>query len=206
MRLSLPKLITTPESVSTTGSKPLFLGPWLRTSPVFPLLATIIYSAAGGFTGGSTFWSVLATGFIISGASLIVGAFLGFLFGLPRTVEKSASKATLVTNTNLDQISDWLTKILVGLGLVQLGKVTSGINDLAEAAAPGLGGSQGAQTFAVGLLVYSVVDGFLLGYLWTRIVVSARLKEAADDLARAADEVLHSSPPAAPGPPLPPPP
>jgi hypothetical protein len=184
-----------------------FLGPWLRTSPAFPLFAILVYSAAGGFTGGSTFWSVLAIGVITAGASLIVGALLGFLFGLPRTLEHSGTTATLVTNTNLDQISDWLTKILIGLGLVQLGKVAGGIDKLASAVAPGLGGSQGAHAFAVGLLVYSAVDGFLVGYLWTRIVVSARLKEAADDLARAedADQVLSAPPPAAP-PPLPPPP
>jgi hypothetical protein len=177
----------------------------MKATPALPLAATLIYAGSGGFAEKSTFGSVLAAGVILAGASLMVGTFLGFLFGLPRTLDRPASKASLATNTNLDQISDWLTKILVGLGLVQLGRVTSGISHLAEVASPGLGEAPGAETFAVGLLVYSAVNGFLLGYLWTRIVVSGRLKEAADELTRAADEVLHDSLPAPP-PPLPPPP
>ena len=187
--------------------KPAFLGPWLKASPAFALLAIVVYASAGGFTGGSTFWSVLALGAVVAGASLIVGAFFGFLFGLPRAVEQAGSTSSLVTNTNLDQVSDWVTKILIGLGLVQLGKIADGINGLASSLVPGLGGTPAAQAFAVGLLVYSAVDGFLVGYLWTRIVVSARLKEAAEELASAkdADKVLGTPPPASP-PPLPPPP
>lgn len=190
------------------------LGPWTKASPIFSLLAVLVYSAAGDFAGGSTFWSVLAVGGVAAAASLIVGALLGFLFGLPRTLEQEGSTATLVTNTNLDQISDWLTKILIGLGLVQLGKVASGIDDLALAIAPGLGGGVGAHSFAVALLIYAAVDGFLVGYLWTRIVLSAELKKAADNLRKEADklaivkdtdQVLSSNPPAPP-PPLPTPP
>ncbi len=130
---------------------------------------------------------------------------LGFLFGLPRTLDQSDSTAPLVTNTNLDQISDWLTKILIGLGLVELGKIAGGVDSLAAAAVPGLGGGDDAHAFAVALLIYSAVDGFLVGYLWTRIIVSRRLKEAAEYLARVQDtaQVLSAPPPAAP-PPLPP--
>jgi hypothetical protein len=194
-----------PSNSGNSPTKPVFFGPWIKATPALCLAAIVVYAAGGGFAAGSNFGSVLATGAIVAAAALIVGTFLGFLFGLPRTLEKSGSPATLATNTNLDQISDWLTKILVGLGLVQLGKVAGGINGLAETVAPGLGETKSAHTFAVGLLVYSAVDGFLLGYLWTRIVVSGRLKAAADELTRPADEVLNVPPPAAP-PPLPPPP
>jgi hypothetical protein len=55
---------------------------------------------------------------------------------------------------------------------------------------------------ALGLLVYSVSDGFLVGYLWTRIELSSRLRRAAELLV-ATDPILKSDPPAAP-PPLPP--
>jgi hypothetical protein len=166
--------------------------------------AAFVYAAAGHFAPASNFWSVLAVGVIASAAALISGALVGFLFGLPKTLGRTGSKALLATNTNLDEVSDWITKILVGLGLVQLGKVASGIGGLASALDSGLGAGPGAHPFASGLLVYSAVDGFLLGYLWTRIVVSLRLNEAAQAL-EVRSEVLKE-PLAAPPPPAPPPP
>ena len=165
--------------------------------------AALVFAAAGHFQRGATFWSVLAVGLIASAAALILGALIGFLFGLPKSLGRTGSDALLATNTNLDEVSDWITKILVGLGLVQLGKVASGIGGLASALAPGLGSSTSAHPFASGLLVYSAVDGFLLGYLWTRIVVSIRLNEAAQAL-EARSEVLKE--PLAAPPPAPPPP
>jgi predicted secreted protein len=61
---------------------------------------------------------------------LLIGGLLGFLFGIPRTLQQEASQATeqnrkdrpqetnYAVNTNLDQISDWLTKILVGVSQI----------------------------------------------------------------------------------------
>ena len=46
--------------------------------------------------------------------------------------------------------------------------------------APVLGEDEGAESFGVGLLIYSAVDGFLLGYLWARTVVSRLFSEAAE--------------------------
>src|SRR5262249_51865218 len=70
--------------------------------------------------------------------------------------------------------------------------------------APGLGDKPEAHAFAIAMLVYCAVDGFLLGYLWTRIEVSRGLKAAAEDLA-GSSVVLEEALPDAP-PPLPPPP
>jgi hypothetical protein len=179
-------------SKSPESKTPQLLDLGLRVSPAFPIVATIIYAASGSFERGSNFASVLAAGVIISGAALIVGTFLGFLFAIPRMREKSGSEAALVPNTNLNEISDWLTKILVGLGLVQIGRVTSGVEGMAEAAAPSLGGGNAAMTFGIGLLVFSVVDGFLFGYLWTRFVLSKRLRELAEEEFRV---VLKDPPP-----------
>lgn len=192
---------------------------WIVASPLIALLAAVIYAGAEVLTpkSGATFWSVLALCLATAAASLIVGALIGFLFGFPRTPEKSGPTGLLTTNTNLDQISDWLTKILVGLGLVQFGKIVHGINGLATSLAPGLGEGAGAQPFAVGLLVYAAVDGFLIGYLWARTVASSLFLGAAQELAdslikgqvtleaKLQDEVLRTPLPTAP-PALPPPP
>ena len=158
------------------------LGPWLRLSPLIALLALLVYALSADRANGATVWSVVGVGFITAAAAMVAGAIVGFLFGLPKTREQTDSKALLATNSNLDKVSDWLTTILIGLGLVQLGEVPDGVGHLAETIAPGLGGDVGAETFAAALLIFTVVDGFLIGYLWTRIVVSFRLRAAAEDL------------------------
>ena len=166
-----------------------------------PVVAALCYSASGDIEGGSTFLSVLAVGLAAASAALVAGALLGFLFGLPRTLERSGSKARLAPNTNLDQISDWLTKILVGLGLVQLGKVTHGVGTIAASLAPGLGDGPGAKAFASALLIYSAGDGFLLGYIWTRVDLSRRFRQAAEDLdpiEKITEKTLSAPPPTPP--------
>jgi hypothetical protein len=51
-------------------------------------------------------------------------------------------------NTNLEQISDWLTKILVGVGLTQLGRVGGALDAIGVSVGPLLGDSAAASTFA----------------------------------------------------------
>jgi hypothetical protein len=193
-------------SKAVAGGRRRVLGRVVSTSPLVSYLAVAIYAASGGFWAKSSGWSVLAVGFAAASAALIVGALVGFLFGLPRVLEKTNPGGFLATNTNLDEISDWLTKILVGLGLVQLGKLMREINHVAGSLVPGLGEAPGARAFALALLVYCAIDGFLVGYLWTRIVISIRLNEAAKQLAGAqkvALEVRSIPPPVQPTP-LPP--
>jgi hypothetical protein len=181
------------------------LGTWLRWSPAISLAAILAFAYATR-AADSPFLSILAVGVIAGAAASLLGALVGFLFGLPRTREPTAtpgqSEIGMTTNTNLEEISDWLTKILVGLGLVQLGAFARNLGDAADSVARGLGGGDAAETFAVGLIVYSLVDGFLLGYLWTRIVVSYRLREAQE--AMTARGALLSLPPPMPPPAAPP--
>ena len=180
------------------------IGNWLRFSPALAIVALVAYAADDGEV--STFLSVFGTGLMIAAGATLAAAIIGFLFGLPRMVERPDSTGIMTTNTNLDQISDWLTKILVALGLVQLGRFADGLQGLAESVAPGLGDRADSETFALGLIVYCLADGFLLGYLWTRLELSPRLKAAAEQLAMA-DAVLQV--PLPPGPPsliAPPPP
>src|SRR4051812_27802494 len=66
-------------------------------------------------------WKVFACALFISLAAALVGALAGFVFGIPKTVATGTPAATSAGtaspyqgNTNLEEISDWLTKILVG--------------------------------------------------------------------------------------------
>jgi len=81
-------------------------------------------------------------------------------------------------NTNLEQISDWLTKILVGVGLTQIKELQSGLISLSAFAAQGLGAQAHSQVFAFVLLSYYAVVGFLFGYLWTRLFLAGALRVA----------------------------
>jgi hypothetical protein len=144
---------------------------WLL--PGVGLAAIVIYAAA------RSSWTMLGIAFMVGAAAFLAGSLVGFLFGIPRTLTAERGAATLPDegggsieyqpNTNLEQISDWLTKILVGVGLVQLGQIRHGFSDLVDSVAPSLGDDSTAHAFAGALLVYYVVAGFLAGYLVTRL-------------------------------------
>ena len=54
---------------------------------------------------------------------LATGALVGFLFGVPKVNMEGAKPTALRPNTNIEVVSDWLTKIIVGVGLVEFHKV-----------------------------------------------------------------------------------
>jgi hypothetical protein len=201
LKRATTRLRTSTDSVDTEEERrERGLGYFMRLTPIIALLAIVCY-AAGEEQTASEFFSILGVGATVGAAAFFAGVLLGFLFGLPKTIDKSAtSKARLATNTNLDQISDWLTKILVGIGLVQIGKLTHGVSNLGASIAPGLGGESGAKAFAVALLAYSSLDGFLVGYIWTRTDLSRLFRLAAEDLdpiEEALSQPLRQVPPAA---------
>jgi hypothetical protein len=151
------------------------------------ILSTIIF---GWQTyPASTALVVICIGVSIAGSALLVGALLGLLFGIPRSEAdtQSGNKATnnavdgspkYRANTNLEQISDWLTKILVGVGLTQVAAIRTEMLSLAGFLGGGLGGPPFGKVYALVLLTYFLISGFLLGYLWTRIVLPAQLRAA----------------------------
>ena len=133
--------------------------------------------------------TALAIGTLTAGASLMVGALLGFLFGIPRTLQgerppdvlersSGGSAPEYRVNTNLEQISDWLTKILVGVGLVQLGAIIDALGNLADYIDRSLGNPGGGAAFALGVVIYFAVGGFLIAYLWTRLNLTGAFARA----------------------------
>jgi tetratricopeptide (TPR) repeat protein len=83
-------------------------------------------------------------------------------------------------------ISDWLTKILVGVGLVELNKIPHNLRLLAIFLGPGLRSDDtphyvaSSETFALGIVLFFFGAGFLIGYLWTRLYFQTALSELAD--------------------------
>jgi hypothetical protein len=183
---------------------------WMRTalivagiSSAFGLAAIALYALQAPNRA-----TVVASGVLFAGAAVVAGGFIGFLFGLPHTIEvqtpgteEGASvQSGIVANTNLEQISDWLTKILVGVTLTQLGAIRSGAVRLFNSMAPALGGQPDSAAFAGGIVVYFSVLGFLVGWLLTRLRLGQELsrtdqalKEANDNFRKADAQVYEGN-------------
>lgn len=106
---------------------------------------------------------------LISLASLLCGLLVGFIFGLPRVMSENISVYSNMygDNSNLDQISDWLLKLLIGVGLVELSKfpgIFKGIVDYLDVTFK----FNGSGVVGASLLIIFSVSGFLVGYLCTR--------------------------------------
>jgi hypothetical protein len=131
-------------------------------------------------------WAVISTELLIGFAALSVGFLIGFLFGLPRAgmqnisgesssesdtgkAKDSINKVTYRPSTNLEQISDWLTKILIGVGLVELGQVKFLLAELGRVIGKLTPDFPGNEVLPQIVLVAFSMIGFFIGYIWTRI-------------------------------------
>ena len=120
---------------------------------------------------------------LCSSACMAIGWLTGFLFGVPRvgTTTASSGSASARINTNLEQISDWLTKILVGVGLTQLQQLPSALRELAGYISKDFGKS-GNDVFSLSMVLYFSTLGFLTGYLLTRLVLQQAFDEEAENI------------------------
>jgi hypothetical protein len=149
-------------------------------------------------------WIAVATGLAVMGAAEVSGALLGFLFGIPRVLAadqfvnhdspQNQTSDAIVANTNLEQISDWLTKILVGVGLTQFGEILSGAGRLFATVGPSLGAGSAATVFAGGIILYSIATGFAVGWLFTSLHLGRAMAEEASRMAalRALDAAIRA--------------
>jgi hypothetical protein len=160
---------------------------------------------------------IFATGYLVALATTAVAAVAGFLFGLPRYNPVVASPARSPADSsmpamtagdearaagvyspsnNLEQISDWFTKLLLGAGLVQLGHVGRWLGDfitgIAGAFVSDNAGSPPvvAQVVAGSLVAFYAAFGFLFGYIITTLWYRRRL-EALIKARRAAGDEPH---------------
>jgi len=193
--------MTNEPSNTQTGSNPEISSDFKRTYLFFYGFVVIgmLFVLAGQWSGhplAALLWSF---------ACLASGSFVGFLFGIPKvtqldggsaagsvapagTASAAASPAAnppptagagyrLLVNTNLTDISDWLTKIIVGLTLVELQKIPENLSRASLFIAYSLGGPN-EKSFAGAILVYFSVGGFLGGYLFTRLFLTGAFYRA----------------------------
>lgn len=130
-------------------------------------------------TGGNSQAREFSAGLLLACASLLLGVLVGFIFGIPKTSKpgsdssaplKAETNVAYSLNTNLEDISDWLTKMLIGVGLVQLTAIPGYISRMAaywEASV----GKNFPSAYIAALIVFFSSTGFLIGYLWTRLAL-----------------------------------
>jgi len=131
---------------------------------VLGTLAAVIVAFGGGEWTDGLRWTLYM---LASAAIAVIG---GLIFGVPRARPGYAAEATerYESNSNLEQISDWLTKLLVGAGLVELKNLPGYVAGVGAYLGAGMTISN-APAFCVSAVVYGAGVGFVTAYLWTRL-------------------------------------
>ncbi len=168
----------------------------LAVSLVVGLVGTLLYSVQAPSVA-----TAMASSAMFGAAAAAAGALLGLLFGVPRTRSSGPTTPSgtetqmpitrippIEANTNLEQISDWLTKIIVGVTLTQLPTIKRGATGLFNGMAPALGGGPGAAAFAGAVVVYFSVLGFFAGWLYARLRLGIVMAEVLLKLSKQFDE------------------
>jgi hypothetical protein len=192
--------------------------------------AQISWTALGDLLVG------VSVSFAVALASTALGCLLGFLFGIPKSLQRGAapqpqqqsasgapsgsakdpaaagsgapartSGPAFGTNTSLEEISDWLTKIIIGLGLVQFQTFLSYLYNAAAFAASFIAQSNFtidttqtgkieyhaplASPFLFALILACLVASCLFAYLETRTRLTQLFME------QKKDEDASTSPP-----------
>jgi hypothetical protein len=156
----------------------------------FGYLAVVFYALPHS-PGGA--FRIIGAAIATGGAAAAFGGVLGFLFGIPKTLQSEQLDGKTVrylANTNLEEISDWLTKIIVGVGLVQVATLPSALRRLGRFLGPLFGGEQHSPAFALVYAAWFAAGAFLIIYLWTRSRLRGVLQAADADLTQKIEGVL----------------
>jgi|LSQX01.2.fsa_nt_gb hypothetical protein len=132
--------------------------------------SALLVGAGGGFMGLLLLISITA---------LLAGGLLGFLFGIPKVNRQYApgddypKNRKYLPNTNLEEVSDWLTKIIIGVGLTQLIRIPEYLRNLATSILNHVECYQvncnAAHPILVAVILYFLIAGFIVAYFYTRL-------------------------------------
>ena len=141
------------------------------------MLAMISIATRAEYWQNGVVAKAIGYGILVAGASFISGVLLGYLFGLQPTdnSKKSADQPSVPrAQTNLVEIADWLTKIILGAGLVQLTRLPKPIWEFATSMSVGVAVNSASldetpnPAIALAIMGFFSTCGLLYGYLWTR--------------------------------------
>jgi hypothetical protein len=92
--------------------------------------------------------------------------------GMATTERETSRGSGLRRNTNLENVSDALTKGLLAIGLTQLSNIGEWADGVGSTLGASLGPGTDGKVVALTVLTYGTVAGFLFGYLATRIYLT----------------------------------
>ncbi len=148
---------------------------------------------------------IWAMAMLFSSAASFVGGLIGFLFSIPRsnimieerikthgginhdTITTTAASTTAGTNkqvpklrvnTNLEEISDGLTKALLGIGLSQIHNLGNWTRATADFVGPSFGPDNAGKIVGMSVLAVGGLAGFFFVYLATRIFLTGAFLRA----------------------------
>ncbi len=141
------------------------------------------------FSTPGSHWSYIGVGMLTALAALLTGFLAGFLVGVPRIVSSGQvhlSADMFSPSSNLAEISDWLTKLLLGAGLVSLSHLGGPVGRLIDNVAGGLHGTpsdpatiQAAKVIAGTVMIAFTVLRVLVGYIVTSTWYEKKINEIA---------------------------
>lgn len=148
--------------------------------------AATVVSSLALIAGMEDRWSAAAVLIGLAVASFMIGSLAGFLMGMPRYVaarESDNESTRYEPSTSLEQISDWLTKVLIGIGIAEATSVARAVNGLLnDEIVPALATAPGAYPVALATLITALVGGFYLAWLLTRLTLAGALRDADSDV------------------------
>ena len=153
------------------------------------------WATSGAVAAIVTFLAAISTCLALAAAASVVGGLFGFLFGIPKTNQNQvdhSAQGRWRSDTNLEEISDWLTKILVGVGLAQISQIHGAFSGLQEFMINEnvFPQNAGGRIIVPLIVVTYLVTGFLFGYLLTRMFLAPVL--AQQDLRLNSPQVVSS--------------
>ena len=135
------------------------LTPYLRNTVLCAIAGILAVTAYAAPSGGATALRVFGLAVIVSLAAFWLVGLFGFVFGVPRASGSDNA------NQSLQEISDWLTKLIVGASLAQLSEIVRGVASIGATINADLQVAGGEVVFSA-LVVAEATAGFIFFYFW----------------------------------------
>jgi hypothetical protein len=128
---------------------------------------------------------------------MVIGTLVGFIFSVPKLISDSPTgvppagtniaKKKVEENTNLTQISDWLTKVLIGAGLVEMKEIPPFIHQVATVMGKGIAGTSNPTVvdditvMCAAIILFFLSWGFISGYLVMKLILTEQFADSDGD-------------------------
>jgi hypothetical protein len=130
------------------------------------------------FSTHGSHWTYLGVGMSTALAAFLSGCLIGFLFGIPKVISsgqlRQQDTGDFSPSSNLAEVSDWLTKLLLGAGLVQLTHLAAPVSHLIDSVAAGLTATSSPSSAAkvmagsimFGYAAVGILDAYVMTTMW----------------------------------------